>query len=537
MTNAFSSLSFFNGRFNQAAPQPAKRKPGRPKGSGKKTTKQKDAEVKHKRSSNESSSDTSDSDGEELAPPSSDTEESDEELDLETMMKRSVSENTLRTYRSHRTSLIYFGFEYTVSGLLKFMRSRRRACLEISNKTVKYWVSAFKFFLACESHRLLTPLEDMFLTKCQSARRRDHPDMERVTGAINKARTAEFIEWMNTTGPDGSVNSAAALSADERSLFTDVATALFGCALRVFQARTLGRDSFTERKDADGRRKEFVVRVLAKGSEKRMSNGESPMEEKPVHPEFVERMQAIIQRRSRNTELFVDFDKAAEAKFSACVKECAKYALWPTDQRFSGTHCFRHGAAQDAFIAGGLELAMIRTGHLSQESARRYALSDMEKSKIVALRKKPAERMRLLNKSVDAMRKRVNDIFDVARPPAQASATTHASATTEATATPQRETVLIATIARLMAELAQLAAQRATMAAQHVQLQPVSERDAAIAAAQAHYLAARPIPDGSERDTSIRAGFAYEAAQLAARATAAAARAAASALPLRRQRD
>ena len=49
---------------------------------------------------------------------------------------------------------------------------------------------------------------------------------------------------------------------------------------------------------------------------------------------------------------------------------------------------FRHGASQDAFIEGGLDLVCLRTGHLSKAAARDYAKSDAERSQLASTVKK-----------------------------------------------------------------------------------------------------------------------------------------------------
>ena len=45
-------------------------------------------------------------------------------------------------------------------------------------------------------------------------------------------------------------------------------------------------------------------------------------------------------------------------------------------QKTKSTHNFGHGAAQDAFEEGGLQLVMLRTGHESRECAKHYATHD-----------------------------------------------------------------------------------------------------------------------------------------------------------------
>ena len=61
--------------------------------------------------------------------------------------------------------------------------------------------------------------------------------------------------------------------------------------------------------------------------------------------------------------------------------DASRFFGWPSCLAYHGTHNFRHGAAQDAFKEKGLELVMLRTGHVSQACATHYARSDLERFK------------------------------------------------------------------------------------------------------------------------------------------------------------
>lgn len=69
---------------------------------------------------------------------------------------------------------------------------------------------------------------------------------------------------------------------------------------------------------------------------------------------------------------------------------------WPEECRYSGAHCSRHGAAQDAYEEGGLDLVMLRTGHLSAKSTAYYALLDARRVHNATYRKSSIEEKRVL---------------------------------------------------------------------------------------------------------------------------------------------
>jgi len=158
---------------------------------------------------------------------------------------------------------------------------------------------------------------------------------------------------------------------------------LYCCALRIFQLRALRKDSIIFSKD----NKTAWVTVPAKCTKNQRFS-----ETKEVHPDFLDTVRNIIDRRALagDTALFPDWQQSAngsttpvQVKLEAMVKElnveAAKVFGWPSALSFHGTHNFRHGAAQDAFAIGGLDLVMARTGHISTNCAQHYARSDLER--------------------------------------------------------------------------------------------------------------------------------------------------------------
>lgn len=329
-------------------------------------------------------------------------------------IKKAISPVSLATYESHRRSLISRGFEYTVVGFVEFLQDTSPTSLAVCNRTIDYWLSSFKMLLFAEQRQILSEVEELLLQKLLMARRRDYPDCRRVTGAMNMARTDKFIEWIRARKEKG--DEHISLTAEERQTCEDVATTLYGGALRVFQLRTLQTSSFQWRTNQNGG-KELWLTVISKGGEARAATFDKKkvpsMESKPLHPVFQQRVYEIIKRRGRDVRLFDAFSDTLKAKFSACLQFCCKEQGWPASHRYSGTHCFRHGAAQDAYIEGGLPLTMIRTGHLSQAACAMYAMSDEERS---ALIRKGEDARRVANERVQAARKAAVEYGGLERP-------------------------------------------------------------------------------------------------------------------------
>ena len=125
-----------------------------------------------------------------------------------------------------------------------------------------------------------------------------------------------------------------------------------------------------------------------------------------MYPSYLVQIFDIVERRKQNTYLCHDFP-AYRQVFSDLIKECAILENWPVEHRFSGTHMFRHGAAQDAFDEGGLDLVVLRTGHLSAKAAREYARSDAERNQLAKFKKldKAAKEAYLTEMNREAMKR------------------------------------------------------------------------------------------------------------------------------------
>jgi hypothetical protein len=231
------------------------------------------------------------------------------------------------------------------------------------------------------------------------ARKRKHPDTQRVTGAMNEARTTLFESYIRKEVQDG------AIPKKDGDLFTDVAWTLYSCALRVFQLKLLQPESFyyveadVYGSKSNEKSMQYFVKVQAKGAEK---TGKA-LDKKQVHPKFASATRKIVQKRLTHTFLFWDFDESATRRFSECIARAAKFYKWPSEHRFKGTHMFRHGAAQDAFVESGgdLFLVQLRTGHLSKKAAQHYALSDLERSAKVSTKDNKQEVINLRIKDVN----------------------------------------------------------------------------------------------------------------------------------------
>ena len=92
----------------------------------------------------------------------------------------------------------------------------------------------------------------------------------------------------------------------------------------------------------------------------------------------------------------------------------ANHFGWPCAFRFHGTHVFRHGASQDAFEEGGLELVMLRTGHLSASSAQHYARSDLERhQQVLKTQKKNIPAPQIIKMVLEATKTRVTEAIRV----------------------------------------------------------------------------------------------------------------------------
>jgi hypothetical protein len=203
--------------------------------------------------------------------------------------------------------------------------------------------------------------------------------MPRIVGAITRERLGQLHKLYEFKLTD----EHSLTLADFKEL-SHATTMLYGCALRIFQLRSLTADSFwfspTDPKIA-------WVTVPAKvTSQARFT------EKKLVDPAFVETIKAIIKERSAHTTLFPQWFRDAkkpspeQLRLELLIKqlneEAANKFHWGAVLTYHGTHNFRHGAAQDAFAEGGTEAVMLRTGHVTTHCARHYARSDLERARL-----------------------------------------------------------------------------------------------------------------------------------------------------------
>jgi hypothetical protein len=77
------------------------------------------------------------------------------------------------------------------------------------------------------------------LARLLKARRGLIPDMPRIRGAINKDKLAELLAFLDVKKSIGRLNDR-----DHNSLYC-ASIFLYACALRVFQLRSLTKDSFS----------------------------------------------------------------------------------------------------------------------------------------------------------------------------------------------------------------------------------------------------------------------------------------------------
>ena len=318
-----------------------------------------------------------------------------------------LAEGTLRTYKSWQNSMLSRGFSNCPRGLLSFILSRDPSCLKICNKTMEYIVVAFKHFYFLDQQERLTDVEAIFVEKALQMRKRHFPDANRATGAMNSEKTELFLEFVDKKKKKGELNDY------QHQIIRDAATMLYACALRVSQLIHLssGDECFRKIIDLeDGKMVDLTVTVISKGHQARKANqtetGIGAYETKQVHPFYQERVMEIINRRAKKDDkFFYDFERHRKT-YSNTLQEAALHYGWPEELRFSGTHVSRHGAAQDAYEEGGLDLTMLRTGHLSQKSAQYYALSDAQRIEGFLFKRKTAEEKAKVLKQLQQVAKR-----------------------------------------------------------------------------------------------------------------------------------
>jgi len=313
-----------------------------------------------------------------------------------------LAPGSIVTYTNWLNSMLSKGFPMTPRGLCSFIVSREADCLKISNRTVEYIIVAFKHFYFMDHRKFLEPVEQRMVDKALTMRKRAFPDADRATGALNKVRTEEFRKFIKEKQRKGKITK------EQAQMMDDVAVVLYACALRVFQLTHLSTSNECLKKVVntdDNKMVDLLVRVLSKGHQSRKANqattGVGAYETKQVHPLYQQQVLEIFTRRgAKDAKIFYDFTQSARKLYSDTLSEAAIEYDWPEECRYSGTHCSRHGAAQDAYEEGGLDLVMLRTGHLSAKSAEYYALSDAQRIHNVTYRKKSTEERKAFLKTL-----------------------------------------------------------------------------------------------------------------------------------------
>lgn len=270
-------------------------------------------------------------------------------------------------------------FPWTVEGMLDFITDPFVA-EDLSNKTVAVIISAFKKMHFLIHRTKLNEYDSDMLKEMMNARRNIVPETGRITGAINRERLLQVLEFINNKKNNNTLNE------EKATLFSDVAIMLYTCTLRLFQLLSLTRSSFE--KDTNGIY--WWVAVPIKGAR-------TELETKIVdfHENTIELFEEVKNRRSaangnehdlmiggetRARPFFWNFSQDLQKEFGHLMAEAGGVLEWPCGHSWQGTHMFRHGGVQDGFKEGRSILAKLRSGHKSDKSLRLYAASDAERS-------------------------------------------------------------------------------------------------------------------------------------------------------------
>ena len=320
-----------------------------------------------------------------------------------------LKDSSRAQYDSNKRRVEKAGFEWSTEGLYHYFTSGAVAA-KVGNSSCYSTLSTFKLFFSAENDGRRIPADEENLLRLTLRARKNHcPDLPRIVGAITRERLEQLHQLYKTK------RSIGELSEEDYQELLDVSNMLYACALRIFQNRSLTASSFVF---SDTNEKIAWVTVPAKcTSNSRFS------ESKVVHPDFIPIIKDIIRRRgSDNTLLFPKWARAEEGtsdtsrlRMEKLMKDCNQDAAnlcgWPAVTSFHGTHNFRHGAAQDAFAEGGVQLVMMRTGHLSEQCANYYARSDLERSRRSAFAAmKPDTQRNEIKNFLDKVKKNVNDM-------------------------------------------------------------------------------------------------------------------------------
>ena len=313
-------------------------------------------------------------------------------------------------YESRKNSVVAAGFEWSAAGLYGYFTNGPVAA-HVGNKMCEATLSACKLMYSIENNGAEIPRhEERVLRITLRSRKNRCPDFPRIVGAISKEKLMELHALYKARRAKNEITH------EEFTELIDASTMLYCCALRIFQLRALTKDSIWF---SDKNKKIAWVTVPAKvTSQNRFS------EKKVVHPDFIQVAKEIIERRSVGgaTLLFPLWARCEEGgsdasrlKFEKLMKslnqEAANFFKWPAVQSYHGTHNFRHGAAQDAYAEGGVELVMLRTGHLSQNCAFHYARNDWERNnKAMFARLSDSKQVLKISDHLKNIRERVDKI-------------------------------------------------------------------------------------------------------------------------------
>ena len=298
--------------------------------------------------------------------------------DVRKLFAFAISPGSLKSYlgykkmvtsrRSFRTKQ---NFTFTTDSLADFILDPFVSD-DIATSSCESIVSAFKFLYKLDYCMSIPKSDETKLDFALAARKHLVPDHSRVTGAVTRVRTLQFLDF---------VDKQADLNEQEKQQYKDLAITLYAGCLRVFQSRTLTLASFHEDINNKGT---YWIAVPRKGNQKEL-------EHKILDKQLGARLMEVVNRRAigKNREdlLFEDITKTVENNFAKLCEKASIELEWPSGMHFKGTHMFRHGAVQDAAVEDGLEFAQTRSGHESDKCLRHYARSDTQRKLAIEKRK------------------------------------------------------------------------------------------------------------------------------------------------------
>ena len=137
---------------------------------------------------------------------------------------------------SHKTKK---NFEFTIEGLASFLTDPYVA-EDIASSTCECIISTFQHVYLINHGKCLHPDNRLILLQILKGRKKIVPDTGRITGAVTRKRTLEFLDF---------IDKQQQLSDDLKLLFKDVAVTLYAGALRIFQLFSLCPGSFIDDKN------------------------------------------------------------------------------------------------------------------------------------------------------------------------------------------------------------------------------------------------------------------------------------------------